>query len=201
MKKREQGQSMVIVAIFLMGAVAVGTLLIVNSLVWFNTRQATLSAVTRAAHDGAAELAWTEGIPLTAVTDPEHPDLPTATARHCLNLAQSRSVTLNSLQENLALAAGLYVTGDGEPLSPAQVVTDTTGTYLVALNVVNPATLNCPDSDPEPVVSSGQYDRPYVHLVVQLPMKAMFGSWIVRPTYQVDVTSSINPAGAASGGN
>lgn len=193
---------MVLVAVFLMGAVAFGGLLIVNSLAWFNTRQATHQALIRAAQDGAAELAWPEGLPLTEVSDPERPNLPAAPARHCLDPAKARAAALASLAQNLAWTGGKYVTENGrQPLTPTMVVSDTTGTYLVEVSVVNPSTLNCPHTDPPPQHPPGRnypYQRPYVHLVVQLPMEALFGRFVVHPLYVVDVTSAIDPAGGAA---
>ncbi|MCG3211827.1 MAG: hypothetical protein FOGNACKC_05473 [Anaerolineae bacterium] len=193
---KERGQTMVLVAIFLMGAVAVGTLLIVNALSWFNARRATYQAVSRAANDGAGELVWIDGLPLLGVADPEQPDLPAAGGRHCLDPDRARSVTLNSLRENLGRIAAPYVTDSGAPLSPAQVVSDTT--YLLELSVVNPPALNCPAGDPEPTYPPGEsysYQRPYVHLAVRLPLRAMFGPYQVTPVYVIDVTSATDPAG------
>jgi len=83
-------------------------------------------------------------------------------------------------------------------LSPSQVVSDTTGAYLMELKVVNPPGLNCPQSDPAPTLPAGvtyAYQQPYVHLVARLPLKAFFWNYQVAPVYVVDVTSAIDPAG------
>ena len=199
----QPGQAMALTAVALVGITAIGLLLIVNALTWFNSYQATNQAIWRAAQDGAGELAWENSLPLEAITDPEHPDLPTATPLQCLNLDRARAVTLASLQQNLEWSSTLYVTVDGQELSPAQVISDTAGIYLLDLSIVNPTGLGCAESDPTPTYPPGgtyPYQRPYVHLAVSLPMRAMFGfggQALVSPRYVVDVTSAIDPAGAA----
>ena len=199
----QPGQAMALTAVALIGITAIGLLLIVNALTWFNSYQATFQAVWRAAQDGAGELAWENSLPLEAITDPEHPDLPTATPLQCLNLDRARAVTLASLQQNLEWSSTLYVTVDGEDLSPAQVISDTAGIYLLDLSIVNPTGLGCAETDPIPTYPAGgtyPYQRPYVHMAVSLPMKAMFGfggQALVSPRYVVDVTSAIDPAGGA----
>lgn len=196
----ERGQAMVLTGIALMGLVLFVMFLLITALSWFNTTAASKQALSRAAQAGAAELIRQEGLPLVGIEDPDNPTLPTATSRHCLDPVQARATTLSTLAHNLAWASPLYVKDDGAPLTPTEVISDTTGTYLIELAVVNPAALGCPASDPLPVYPPGatyDYDRPFVHLAVRLPMKALFGGVIVHPTYTVDVTSAVDPRGGA----
>ncbi len=194
----ERGQAMVMTAVALTGIVLFVMFLIVNALSWYNTVAGSHKAINRAAQDGAAQLSRQEGLPLAGIQDPVDPSLPTAAGLHCLDPERAREVTLDSLKRNLAWASPLYVKDDGSPLLPDEVVSDTTGTYLIELKVVNPSGLNCPASDPEPIYPPGAaypYTQPFIHLAVQLPMKALFGRFIVHPTYVVDVTSATDPAG------
>lgn len=199
-EKSETGQSMILVAVMLPIIVAIGLYLIVNALFWANAVAATRQAVKRAAQDGASAVGRSESLPMTVITDPNQPDLPTATARHCLDPEHARLVTLESLEKNLALVPAAFVTPAGEALTPAQVAADTTGACLLELKVVNPPGLGCPSTDTEPTYPPGamySYQRPYVHLAVFLPVKAVFGAHLapIQPEYVLDVTSAIDPTG------
>jgi hypothetical protein len=195
---KESGQTMILVAVMMLVIVLFMLYLIVNASGWFNAGRATQQALNRAANDGAAKLVWTGGLPLTTVANPNQPQLPTAASRHCLEPAEARAATLASLRQNLDWASTLYVTNDGAPLSPTQVVSDTSGAYLIELKAVNPPGLNCPHTDYPPTYPVGAvypYQQPYVHLAVRLPMKAFFWKYQVAPVYVVDVTSAIDPTG------
>jgi hypothetical protein len=195
---KESGQSMILAAVMMLVIVLFMLYLIVNASGWFNAGRATQQALTRAANDGAAKLASSGSLPLTTIANPHQPQLPTAASHHCLDIAAAKAVTLASLQRNLAWSSSLYVTDDGQPLSPGQVISDTTGAYLVELKAVNPPGLNCPQTDSAPTYPAGvtyTYQQPYVHLVARLPMKAFFWKYQVAPVYVIDVTSAIDPAG------
>ncbi len=199
-KNSEPGQSMVMVAMMLPIIVAVGLYLIVNALFWINTVSATRQAIQRAAQSGASTLGRAESLPMTVITDPDQPDLPSAAARHCLDPERSRTVILKSLEQNLDMIPATFVTSDGGPLTPAQVAADSTGTYIRDLKVVNPPALGCPTTDPDPTYPPGvvyTYRQPYVHLAVYLPVKAIFGAHLqpIKPEYVLDVTSAIDPTG------
>lgn len=194
----ERGQALVLTAVVFMGLVLFVMYLIVNALSWYNSTFATRQALTRAAQDGATELIREDTLPLLGVSNQDDPTMPTVNSRHCLDVARARATTLASLARNLASASPLYVKDDGAKLSPTEVVSDTTGVYLVELKVINPSFLNCAQSDEPPTyppAATYPYVRPYVHLAVRLPMKALFGQFIVHPTYTVDVTSAVNPGG------
>jgi len=195
---RESGQAMILAAVMMLVIVMFMLYLIVNASGWFNASRATQQAVNRAANDGAAKLAATDGLPLTGVANPSQPQLPTAAAQHCLDPAAAKAAALASLKQNLDWASTLYVTTEGAPLSPTQVISDTTGAYLIELKAVNPPGLNCPQTDPAPTYPAGAvypYQQPYLHLAVRLPMKAFFWKYQVAPVYVVDATSAIDPAG------
>jgi hypothetical protein len=194
---KESGQTMILAAVMMLAIVLLMLYLIVNASGWFNATRATQQALTRAAHDGAGQLAWTGSLPLTTIANPTQPQLPAA-AHHCLDPVAAKATTLASLKQNLDWSSSLYVTDDGQPLAPSRVISDTSGAYLVELKAVNPPGLNCPQTDPAPSYPAGvtyPYQQPYVHLVARLPMKAFFWKFQVAPIYVIDVTSAIDPAG------
>jgi len=194
---RESGQAMILAAVMMLAIVLFMLYLIVNASGWFNASRATQQAVNRAANDGAAKTS-PGSLPLTVIANPSQPQLPTAAAQHCLDPVAAKAAALASLRQNLDWASTLYITTEGTPLSPPQVVSDTTGTYLIELKAVNPPGLNCPQTDPAPTYPDGAvypYTQPYLHLAVRLPMKAFFWKYQVAPVYVVDATSAIDPAG------
>lgn len=198
MRDLERGQTMVLTAILLLGLVLFGLFLIVNALAWFNSAAATRQALVRAARDGATEMVLEESLALTAIITPTVSLPPLATSRHCLDPDRAQATARASLERNLARASSLYVGDDGSPLTPTEIAYDTTGTYLIEINVVNPLALGCPNSDPLPSHPPGatyNFTRPFVHIAVRAPMKALFGRFRVNPTYAVDVTSAIDPTG------
>lgn len=197
----ERGQSMVLTAFIIAGAVLFVMYLIINTLSWYNSVAASKQALARAAQAGASELIRQESLPLVNIDNHDSPTMPTAISRQCLDPVQARAATLATLERNLATTSPLYVKMDGSPLSPTDVVSDTSGTYLVELKIINPAALGCPSSDPMPTYPAGAsypYTKPFVHLAVRLPMKALFGQFNVHPTYVVDVTSAIDPKGGSN---
>lgn len=201
MGHKERGQAMILTAVALLGLILFVLYLIVNALSWFNAVSATKQALSRSAQDGAMQFMPDTDLGLTEIDDFENPSLPLSAGRHCLDPVKARQATLTALEYNLDWATSLYVKNDGSSLSPTDVTSDIAGVYLIELSVVNPPSLNCPETDPDPVYPAGNtydFSVPYVHLAVRLPMKALFGTFTVDPVYTVDVTSAINPKGGSN---
>ena len=194
----ERGQSIILTAFLFLGLAIFGFLLVINASDFYNDGASTRQVLVRAARDGATEVDLGETLNLTPIEDPNAPLPPMPDSRHCLDPVQAEATVRASLEQNLARSGGQYVKADGSPLTPAEIAQDMTGTYLLELTIVNPASLDCDASDPLPTYPPGiHYDftAPYIHIAARLPMKALYGAFQVSPVYVVAVTNATDPKG------
>jgi hypothetical protein len=208
-KSPEAGQSLIMTALVLAGVLSFAFLLVINVPMWFSTVDATRRAAIIAARDGAT---MTAEIPLLTVnetlilTTTSH----LASARHCLDQEQAVQATLGSLRRNLETVDLLYVHPETEAkIGAADIITGTDEAgysydpaivreiYAVNPNPacpgqpVNPAAFAYPNPESDYTAMR----CPYVHLVLDLPMRAMFGGYVVRPDYRIDVSAAIDAGG------